>query len=101
MKPESARALAWTAGILILLGLVIMSPTGAFTLFLLAAIGAAFPAVFGHKRPRITAIILCLCALALAAAYYPAFQQEHEAYSQRVKGPAAKTPSPPIQEIGK
>ncbi|MCG2709665.1 MAG: hypothetical protein Q8N12_00555 [Thermodesulfovibrionales bacterium] len=53
MKKESANALAWFAAILLLVGLLIMSPSGAFALFVLAALFAALPAIFGSKKTRI------------------------------------------------
>ena len=90
MKPESAKALAWTAGILLVLGLVIMSPTGAFALLVLAALCAAIPSVFATKRPRVISLVLLIAAIALAAYYYPAFEREREAYAQRAKAPAVK-----------
>ncbi len=90
MKPESARALAWTAGILIVLALVIMSPTGAFALLALAAICAAIPSVFATKRPRVISLAFLIASMALAVNFYPAFKRDQEAYTQRVKERAAK-----------
>jgi hypothetical protein len=95
MKPESARALVWVAGVLIMLGLVVMSPTGAFALFSLAALSAVIPTVFGRKVPRIIAAALLIASLALAATYYSSFEREREAYAQRAKERAAKSPSAP------
>ena len=85
MKPESARALVWTASALIVLAFLIMSPTGAFALLALAAISAAVPSVFATQRPRIIAVVLLIAALALAATFYPAFERERDAYQQRAR----------------
>lgn len=93
MNPESAKALAWTAGLLLLLGLVIMSPTGAFALLVLAALFAAIPAVFGTKRPRVISLILLIASLAMAAKFYPAFKQDRAAYMNRAKEREAKPPT--------
>lgn len=103
MQTKSVSALLWLALIVILLGLVVMSPSGAFALFALAAIFAAFPAALGSKRPRIFALLLLLVSLGLAANSYPAFRQEGNAYSQRAKERSAKPPVSPTtpQETNK
>ena len=90
MNPKSAQALAWTAGILIVLGLVIMSPTGAFALLVLAALAAAIPSVFASARPRVVSLILLIAALGLSAYFYPAFERERAAYAQRAKEHAVR-----------
>jgi membrane protein implicated in regulation of membrane protease activity len=85
MKPESARALLWTTCILIVLAFIIMSPTGAFALFALAAVCAAVPSVFASKWSRVISLVLLIASIALAASAYPAFRREREAYMQRAK----------------
>ena len=100
MKPESARALTWSAGILIVLALVIMSPTGAFALLVLAAISAAIPSVFASKRPRVLSIVLLFASVALAASFYPAFDRERQAYAQRSNERAAKPGGPAPTDQG-
>ncbi|HAR46006.1 MAG: hypothetical protein A2X56_08250 [Nitrospirae bacterium GWC2_57_13] len=100
MKPASAKALVWTAAVLIVLGMMILSPSGAFALFSLAALCAAIPAAFGSKRPRIIAAVLLVLSLALGASYYAAFKKESKAYSQRAKERAAKPPAPLQQNQG-
>ena len=92
MKPESARALAWTSGVLVVLALVIMSPTGAFALLALAAMCAAVPSVFASKWPRVISIVLLIASISLAAGAYPAFEREREAYAQRAKAREALPP---------
>jgi membrane protein implicated in regulation of membrane protease activity len=90
MKPESAKALAWTAGILIVLALVIISPAGAFALLVLAVICAAIPAVFASKRLRFISMALLIISIALAVSFYPAFERDREMYMQRAKGASMK-----------
>lgn len=75
-KNSSASALNWFAAILLGLGLLMMSPSGSFLVFVLAALFAAAPAIFGTKRIRIAALILLLAAIILAASQYPEFQNE-------------------------
>lgn len=94
MNPESAKTLAWTAGLLLLLGLIILSPTGAFALLVLAALCAAIPAVFGSKRPRVISLILLIASLGVAAGFYPAFKRDRAVYLNRGKEQEAKPPAP-------
>lgn len=62
-----------------------MSPTGSFAVFVLAALFAVAPALFGKKKVRIIAIIFLLAAIILAANQYPEFQKERARFSKRGK----------------
>lgn len=88
MNHESAEALVWTAGIVIMFALVVISPSGGFALLILAAICAAIPAVFAAKKTRIIAIVLLIAAIALAASIYPAFKQDYSGYLQHARAKA-------------
>ena len=94
MNPESAKALAWTAGLLLVLGLVILSPTGAFALLVLAALCAAIPALFGRQRPRIISMLLLIASLGVAASFYPAFKRDLAVYMNRTEEREAKPQVP-------
>ncbi len=72
-----------------------MSPSGSFAVFVLAALFAAAPAVFGTKKVRIVAIILLLAAIILAANQYPEFHKERERFSKRGKITQTKPPGSP------
>jgi hypothetical protein len=85
MNYESAKALVWTAGIVIVLALAVISPSGTFALLILAAIFAAIPAAFATKKIRIIAIALLIAAIALAAIFYPSFKQDYSGYLQRAR----------------
>jgi membrane protein implicated in regulation of membrane protease activity len=85
MKRRTARTFIWTAGILIVLGFVIMSPSAAFTLFLLAATSAAVPSIFASEQSRSVPVGLLVLSIVLAASFYPAFTRDQEAYARRVK----------------
>lgn len=98
MKPGSARTLAWAAGVLIVLALVIMSPTGAFALLVLATLCAAVPTIFGSRRPRLVSALLLVTSVALGAAFYPAFQREREAYAERAKQRAVTQQASPAAD---
>ncbi len=62
-----------------------MSPTGSFAVFVLAAFFAVAPVLLGKKKVRIIAIILLLAAIILAASQYPEFQKERARFSKRSK----------------
>jgi hypothetical protein len=83
MQPASARALTVTATLVLFVGFLIPSPSGAFFACCLAALLYAFPAIFGSGRMRLVAAVLLLCSLALAAGKYPDFKSEQERYRQR------------------
>ncbi|MCL4315666.1 MAG: hypothetical protein M1527_02175 [Gammaproteobacteria bacterium] len=90
MKKESASALAWFAAILLFAGWLVMSPSGAFAIFVLAALFAAVPAIFGSKKTRIIAAILLLVSILFAAIKYPEFKSEQDRFSSRAKGASLK-----------
>ncbi|MDP1758465.1 MAG: hypothetical protein Q8K77_01540 [Thermodesulfovibrionales bacterium] len=90
MKKESSNALAWFAAILLFVGLLIMSPSGAFALFVLAALFAAFPAIFSQKKTRIIAAVLLLVSILLAVSRYPEFRSEQDRFSSRAKNTSTK-----------
>lgn len=66
MKPESARALTWFAAILMVVGWLVMSPGGAFLLFVLSALFAVAPAIFGATKIRLAALALLIMAIFFA-----------------------------------
>ncbi|MDP2156628.1 MAG: DUF308 domain-containing protein, partial [Nitrospirota bacterium] len=78
MNQKSAGALTWFAGILFITGGMIMSPSGALFLFVLAALCLVFPAIFGSGRLRIVAAILLFAAIGLAVSKYPDFKNDQE-----------------------
>jgi membrane protein implicated in regulation of membrane protease activity len=85
MKNTSANALTWFAAILLFLGLLLMSPSGSFFIYVLAALFALAPAIFGTKKIRIFAIGLLLASIFLAVNKYPEFKSESDKYSRRGK----------------
>lgn len=97
MNSETAKTLAWCAGILLLLGFVVGAPSGSFALMVLAALCAAVPSAFGRKKVRIVALGLFLLAIACGAVFFQAFRREQDTYRQgareRAKPPAAGQPA--------
>ena len=99
IKAESARALVWTSGLLVVLASIILSPTGAFALLALAAGCAAVASVLASQWPRVISLVLLIASLALAARSYPAVERERDAYVERAKRrggtPPSATPAEP------
>jgi len=85
IKNTSANALTWFAAILIFIGMLLMSPAGSFLVYVLAALFAMAPVIFGTKKIRIFAIILLLVSIFLAVNKYPEFKSESDKYSRRGK----------------
>jgi membrane protein implicated in regulation of membrane protease activity len=85
IKNSSASALTWLSAILLFVGLLMMSPSGSLAVFVLAALFAVTPAVFGRNKIRIIAVILLLVSILLAVNQYPEFQNERERISKRTK----------------
>ncbi len=85
MKKESARALILFAAILVFVGWLVMSPAGAFAIFVLSVILAVVPAVFGRGTLRVAAAILLLVSIISAISKYPEFKHEHNMHQDRVK----------------
>lgn len=83
IEPASARALTASAGLVLLGGFLVPSPSGAFFAFCLAALLTAFPVIFGTGKPRVIAAVLLLSSSLLAAGKYPDFKSEQERYRKQ------------------
>ncbi len=70
MNPKSASSLAWLSAIVLVIGMMVMSPAGQMAAYVLAAVLAAFPAALGPRKARIGAIVVAVLALVLLAAAY-------------------------------
>ena len=96
MQPASARALIITAALILLAGFMVLSPSGAFLAFCLAALLSAIPAIFGTGKIRLIAAALLLGAAALAVNRYPDFRSEQERYRHQ-----KLTATHPVNSSGK
>ncbi|HPK53573.1 MAG TPA: hypothetical protein PK114_03875 [Smithellaceae bacterium] len=85
INDSSAKTLNWVTAILLVIGLMMMSPMGSFAVFVLAAVVAAMPAVFSAGKIRIIAVILLALTVLLAAGKYPDFQLEYKHYRNMAK----------------
>ena len=90
IKEQSARTLTWFAAILVLIGWLVMSPSGAFAVFMFAVIISAIPVVFGRGTVRVVAAVLLLLSILSATIKYPEFKHEREIYQDRQKKVAIK-----------
>ncbi len=78
MKNSTASTLIWLTVILLVLGLLIMSPSGSFFVFVLAALAALAPIFSGSKKIRIAAVLLLSASILLASVKYPEFRKEQK-----------------------
>ena len=90
IKTATARTLTWLAASLLVVGGIIMSPSGAFLSLILAALIALFPAVFGKGKVRILAAILLLVSIALSLNKYTAFKHEQTVYRKQATSHSQK-----------
>ncbi|MFC1895370.1 hypothetical protein ACFL0Q_01740 [Thermodesulfobacteriota bacterium] len=89
---QSAKALLWSSGILVLLGLVIISPADRMFLVAVATICAGISIILGQDRIRVLGILVTLVALILGVASYPDYRKHVGFYFQRAeKGTSAST----------
>lgn len=85
LRNQSARALLWLSGILVLLGVIVISPAGRMLFLAIAAICAAISTFLGRGRARTFGIVVTIATLMLAAASYPAYKKHMNLYVERVK----------------
>ncbi|MEN6624423.1 MAG: hypothetical protein ABFD50_23105 [Smithella sp.] len=78
MKNSTASTFTWLSLFLLFLGLIILSPSGAFLALVLSALSALIPVFTGAKKIRIAAVILLSASILLASAKYPEFQKEQK-----------------------
>jgi len=85
LRNQSARALLWLSGILVLLGIVVISPAGRMAFAAIAAICAGVATLLGRGLTRTIGLCVALATLILAAASYPAYKKHMDLYLERVE----------------
>jgi membrane protein implicated in regulation of membrane protease activity len=90
LNSTSARAFIWLAAIVVVLGFLVSSPSGAFLAFLIATLVAFVPALFASGKIRVIAVILLLASIGLAASKYASFRDEQQKYRDRAAGPGSR-----------
>jgi replication-associated recombination protein RarA len=93
MTPQSARTMMWAALALLLVSGMIGAAEAGVLMAVLAACCALAAVGYGTKGIRIAAVLILLASLGLAAALYPAANQEMAAYRGRTQ-PAPETVPP-------
>lgn len=83
MNPQSASTMAWAAAAVTIIGSMVLSPGGQFISYIIAAVLALVPALFGYKVSRIVGALVLTIALLLAIQVYPAFKNEGDGYKKR------------------
>jgi len=71
MQPASEQAVIVAAAVVMFVGFLVPSPSGAFSAFGLAALLAVVTEIFGTRIPLRFAMVLLLCSIGLAANKYP------------------------------
>ena len=94
LRNQSARALLWTSGILILLGLVVISPAGRMLFIAIAAICAGFSTLLCRGVARTIGIVVTIATLFLVGASYPAYKKHMNLYLERAEDRSAIKPGP-------
>ncbi len=85
LRNQSARALLWLSGILVLVGLVVISPAGRTLFIAIAAICAGISTLLFRGRARTIGMIVTIATLLLVGASYPAYKKHMDHYLERVE----------------
>lgn len=85
LRNQSARGLLWSSGILVVLGIVVISPVGRMFFIALAAIFAGISTLLGRGPARTSGIVVTIATLLLVAASYPAYKKHMDLYLERAK----------------
>lgn len=94
LRNQSARALLFSSGILVLLGIVVISPAGRMLFLVIAAICAGISALLGRGRARVFGVVVIVATLFLVAASYPAYKKHMNQYLERAKEQSTTIPDP-------
>lgn len=85
MNPKTTKTFFWASAISLLLGMVVMSPAGSFSLYALAALAALITAIFSSGRLRIAGAVIVAVSIALLAVTYPKYDPEMMSYKQHAQ----------------
>jgi membrane protein implicated in regulation of membrane protease activity len=90
-KVQSAQTLLWLSSILIILGVVVISPAAGFISQIAAALFAVIAIALGRGSTRIMAIVLTIASIALAYVTYPDYKKHMDDYIQRAQQAPSET----------
>jgi membrane protein implicated in regulation of membrane protease activity len=83
-KGESARTLLWLSGVLILIGMVVISPAAGLFCFALAALSAGGAIVLAPGALRVFSIMVAIGALIMVFTTYPAYKTHMDRYRESI-----------------
>ncbi len=84
-REVSARTCLIVAGVLLIVGIVVINPTAGVLAFVLAALLALIGICLGFRRYGVAGIILLLIAVALIAWRLPDAQEDYGRYLEKVQ----------------
>jgi len=85
LEKRSLYSIVVLSSILLLAGLIVLSPSAGFLLMVLAALVAAIPSFLGRGTLRIVGIILLFLSIAFSVVTYPPFRNEQQVFLRRGK----------------
>ncbi len=94
LRNQSARALLATSVVLMLLALVVISPSGRMVFLVFAIICAAVSILLSQGRTRMIAIIATIATLFFIVASYPAFKKHMDHYMERIQDKSVTESAP-------
>jgi hypothetical protein len=96
MKDSTARALNWLAVLILLVGMMIASPSGRFFSTVVAIMVALAPLLFNRSKKRIIAGIIVAAAAFFASGTFGEFLKDQDRYKERVRQTSSRL-HPPLQ----
>lgn len=94
LRNQSASALLWLSVILVLLGLVVISPAGRMIIIMIAVICSGVSTLLCRGRTRTVGIFITVAMLFLLSASYPAYKKHMDLYLERAEEKSATNSAP-------
>lgn len=85
MNDSTAKAMNWLAVIILVVGMMIASPSGNFFSTIVAMMVALVPLLFSRSKKRVIAGIIVAAAAFFAYATFGAFHKDYNRYRERVR----------------
>lgn len=82
---QSAKTLLWLSIILILIGMMVMSPAAGLICFVLATLSAGAAILLSGGAVRIFSIIMTAGAVIMVIVLYPAYNSHMDQYKLRIE----------------
>ena len=98
MRQKSARVLLVVSVILVLMGVIVISPEGGLFFMFLAGVFSSIAAALGAKGVRYTALVLLAVAASIAVWRYPDAKRSYESYLRRALETSTESQEEPTSE---